>query len=105
MLDGQLVGMASGVPTTDGVIELISMWVAPTARGRGVGDALVHEVERWGCSEGAHTLRLRVADGNRAASELYQRHGFRHTGELGDLMPDGVGRERVMAKQFQPSAG
>lgn len=100
VLDSEPVGMASGVPTDDHVIELLSMWVAPAARGRGVGDALLHAIEREGRNVGAHTLRLRVADGNRAASELYQRNGFQYTGELGDLMPDGVERERVMAKQL-----
>ncbi len=105
MLDDQPVGMASGVPTADdSMIELISMWVAPAARGRGVGDALVDDVEQRGTAMGVRTLRLCVAGGNRAASELYQRKGFRFTGERGDLMPDGAGRERVMAKQLQPSA-
>jgi len=103
LLDDQPVGMASGVPTTDdGVVELISMWVAPTARGRGVGDALVREVERWGRDVGARVLRLDVAEGNRAASGLYQRNGFGYTGEQGELMADGIRRERVMAKQLHP---
>lgn len=105
MIDGQPIGMASAVPAIDDdVIEVWSMWVAPTARGRGAGDALLRELQRWGTGIGAHTMRLRVAETNDAASELYQRNGFRHTGELGDLMPDGVGRELVMAKQIQPSA-
>ena len=104
VLDGQPVGMASGVPTTDdSVVELISMWIAPTARGRGVGDALVKAIEQWARSRGAEVMRLDVADGNRAASQLYQRNGFTFTGELGDLMADGVRRERVMAKSLEPS--
>ncbi|MFF2936275.1 N-acetyltransferase [Streptomyces mirabilis] len=37
---------------------------------------------------------------NRKATALYERHGFRDTGEPGDLLPDGVGRERVMAKSL-----
>ncbi len=102
VLDGVPVGMASGVPAaTHGVTELISMWVAPGARGRGVADALVQAVERWAGTAGARVLRLDVADGNRAASGLYRRHGFDFTGELGDLMPDGVRRERVMVKRLR----
>jgi ribosomal protein S18 acetylase RimI-like enzyme len=102
MIDGCAVGMVSGVPATpfDGVAELISMWVAPTARGRGLGDALVSEVERWARSFGARALRLDVSDGNAFASELYQRHGFSYTGEQGDVMPDGVRHEKVMEKQL-----
>jgi GNAT superfamily N-acetyltransferase len=31
----------------DDVIELISMWVAPFARGHGVGDAAIRRVLAW----------------------------------------------------------
>lgn len=102
-LDRELVGMASGVPSEqEDAVELISMWVSRAARGRGVGDALVAEVERWALRRGARVLRLDVTDGNEAAAGLYLRNGFAFTGELGDLMADGVRRERVMAK---PLAG
>lgn len=97
MLDDHVVGMASGVPTPHAdAVELISMWVAPGARGRGVGDALVRDIERWARTTGARVLRLSVAEGNPQAAGLYQRHGFRFTGEVGGLMPDGVHREQVM---------
>jgi ribosomal protein S18 acetylase RimI-like enzyme len=101
VLDGEPVGMASGVPADDESVELISMWVAPSARGRGVGDALVREVERWARESGARVLRLDVAEDNAAAQALYERRGFALTGELGDLMADGVRRERVMAKALR----
>lgn len=48
MLNEQAEGMASGVPTSqDHVMELMSMWVTPTARGQGAEDVLVGEIERW----------------------------------------------------------
>lgn len=51
LLDGLPVGMASGVPGEGAEnVELISMWVNPTARGKGVGDYLIQAVERWGRS-------------------------------------------------------
>ncbi|RKN22054.1 GNAT family N-acetyltransferase [Micromonospora musae] len=101
MLDGQPVGMASGVPTDrDGVVELISMYVAPVGRGRGLGDHLLRAVEQWARQVGAGTLRLAVVEGNANASALYLRNGFHDTGELGDLMPDGVRREHIMAKRL-----
>lgn len=101
MLDGQAVGMASGVPTDHNeVVELISMYVAPAGRGQGVGDHLVRAVEQWARRVGARTLRLAVVEGNKNASALYQRNGFRDTGELGDLMPDGVRREHIMARSL-----
>jgi len=101
MIDGQPVGMASGVPADqDRVVELISMYVAPLGRGRGVGDHLVRSVEQWARHAGAETLRLAVVEGNRNAWALYQRSGFADTGELGDLMPDGVRREHIMTKRL-----
>lgn len=103
-LDEQPVGMASGVPAdTAAMVELISMWVAPIARGRGVGDALIVEVERWACSVGAATLCLQVAKGNLAAAALYGRHGFRDTGEPPHPMPDGTRCEFAMSKQLTPT--
>lgn len=93
------VGMASGVPGGQpDAAELISMWVSPAARGRGVGDLLIAEIARWAARRGATVLRLSVMPDNRAAAALYERHGFQDTGEPGDLLPDGVRREVVMAK-------
>ncbi len=104
VLDGRPVGMASGVPTDDrGVVELISMWVDPAARGRGVADHLLAAVERWAEQVGADVLKLAVAEGNDAAAAVYRRNGFRLTAELGDLMPDGVRREQIMAKSLGTS--
>ncbi|MGC1210761.1 MAG: GNAT family N-acetyltransferase [Micromonospora sp.] len=103
---GEPAGIASGVPTDDpSVMELISMWVAPTARGRGAGDELLLAVERWARRLGSAVLRLSVAEGNPAATALYHRHGFVYTGELGDLMPDGVRRELVMTKSLHAPVG
>lgn len=97
-LDGAPVGMVTGVPTGDaGVAELISLWVAPPARGHGVADALLAEAVRWAAQRGARTVRLGVAEDNAAATALYVRHGFRHTGEVSGSMSDGVRRELVMA--------
>jgi ribosomal protein S18 acetylase RimI-like enzyme len=101
-LDGQPVAMASGVPTErDGVAEVISMWVGPDARGKGVGDLLLREIEGWALRRGATALRLSVMPGNDPALALYRRNGFQATGEPGDLLPDGVGREEVMAKPLR----
>ena len=100
VLDGEPAGMASGVPAAEGAAELISMWVSPAARGHGVGDRLVQAVARWAGQAGLDALRLAVVPGNENATALYRRNGFRLTGELGDLMPDGVSREHVMAKDL-----
>ena len=105
VLGGRPVGMASGVPATDdGVVELISMWVAPAARGRGVGDRLMAAVEHRARQVHARTVRLAVVPDNGSAIALYRRNGFTDTGRRGDLMPDGVRREHVMAKTLAAPA-
>lgn len=101
LLDGVAVGMVSGVPGEDpDSVELISMWVSPAARGKGVGDCLIRAVERWAAERGARTLRLSVMPDNGRAIALYERNGFADTGELGCLRSDGVTRERVLAKSL-----
>ncbi|MEV0715317.1 GNAT family N-acetyltransferase [Asanoa sp. NPDC050611] len=76
--DGEPVGMASGVPAGDGAaVEVISVWVSPAGRGRGVGDALLADIVRWA---GEATVRLSVKADNAAAVRLYERAGFVHVG-------------------------
>lgn len=79
--DGVPVGMASGIPGPE-VPELISMWVAPAARGQGVGDLLVNAVSDWARATGAVALGLEVVETNTPAVALYRRHGFVETGEV-----------------------
>lgn len=99
VLDGRPVGMAGGVQgAEDGVAELISIWVGAEARGRRVADRLIGAVEEWARRSGARVLKLAVTPDNGPAQALYLRNGFADTGELGDLMPDGVRRKRVMTK-------
>lgn len=102
LLDGRSVGMATGVQgDVEGSVGLISMWVSPEARGRGVGDRLMQAVEQWGLEQGATTLRLAVMPDNEQASALYERHGYADTGELGEPGPDGGPRERILAKRLR----
>jgi ribosomal protein S18 acetylase RimI-like enzyme len=74
------VGMASGVPAGDGAVEVISVWVRPAGRGRGVGDALIGDLVRWAKETGATAVRLSVRSENAAAIRLYERAGFVHIG-------------------------
>ncbi|MFE7559325.1 GNAT family N-acetyltransferase [Kitasatospora sp. NPDC057500] len=99
-VDGEPAAMATGVPA-DGYVELISMWVGPPARGRGVGARLIDAIERWAAGQGFPALRLAVMPHNAHAIALYGRAGYTDTGEPGDLLPDGVSREVVMAKPLQ----
>lgn len=101
LLDGRTVGMAAGLPGNGGTRELRSVWVGPEARGRGVGDQLAAAVEGWARRSGATALRLAVLPGNESAVALYRRNGFLGTDEPGELLADGVTRERVMVKPLR----
>lgn len=77
-LDSELAGMVSATASNvDGDIELISLWVAPAARGSGVGDEAISQVLMWARAEhpDSHVV-LSVKPDNQPACRLYQRHGF-----------------------------
>jgi ribosomal protein S18 acetylase RimI-like enzyme len=70
------------------IVELVSMWVAPEFRGRGVAQSLIEEVVAWGQATGADAVGLGAADGNEAAIAVYERAGFVLTGERAPLPSD-----------------
>ena len=81
-LGGSEAGMVSGADLGDGAAELLSMWVAPFARGCGVGDALVDAVVVWARQMGACRVSLDVFEDNPQALQLYRRHGFTDRGPI-----------------------
>lgn len=76
--DAEPVGIACAwaTPAEPGVTHLISMWVCPAARGRGVGGRLVDAVTGWARERAARRVELEVAAGNDAAVRTYVRAGF-----------------------------
>ncbi len=81
--DGQALGLVAATGEDwrhPGCRQVLSMWVAPTARRRGVGAALLGAVGTWAVEGGARALTLGVAEGNEGARRFYERLGFRPTG-------------------------
>ena len=76
------VGMAVADLDSDrpGVARLFGLWVAPEARGAGLGLALVTAVATWAHERGARSLNLLVVASNAAAIRLYERAGYERTG-------------------------
>lgn len=85
LLDDRPVGVARGVPGENGC-ELRSVWVAPSARGHGVADRLLAEIEAWAVRSGTAMLRLAVYPDNARAVALYERHGYVAHGTAGDQL-------------------
>lgn len=92
-------GMASATAPEDRSVELISMWVAPFARGRGVGDALIEAIISWAAEQAAVRVHLAVFESNARAIALYRRHGFVDAGILDPADP-GLPVERRMIRDL-----
>lgn len=96
--DGEVaVGIVGGVET-QGEYQLISLWVAPTARGVGVAEQLVQAVVDKARAIRHHEVVLSVAPENLPASKLYKRLGFRfldHT-EVLDSHPEVTVQKMVL---------
>jgi ribosomal protein S18 acetylase RimI-like enzyme len=72
------------------VVWLLSMWVDPRARGKGIADGLVAAAIEWARTRQARVVRLDVPKDNAHARALYERNGFRPTGREGIAEPNGV---------------
>ncbi len=81
--DGTPVGTATGVEYEAelGVAHVYAMWVAPDARGAGVGRALLDAVAAWARDRGCDRLVLSVTESNESARRFYATDGFDDTGE------------------------
>ena len=88
--DCALVAEAAGTPSgliwakvdanEPGTVNIFQMWVAPEARSRGVGDALLQAAIHWARQHGAHFAKLGATCGDTPAVRLYQRAGFKEVG-------------------------
>ena len=77
-----------GVYVEDGLADVVSMWVRPGTRGRGVGEALITAAADWSRARGHDGVFLWVTESNTPARKLYERCGFTPTGEAQPLPSD-----------------
>lgn len=68
------------VPEDEDHAFVWGMWVAPEARGRGLGRAILRELLQH-AEQLDRTVLLHVTEGNDGARRLYEAHGFVATGE------------------------
>jgi ribosomal protein S18 acetylase RimI-like enzyme len=94
----ELAGFAIA-EVADGAGYVVTVDVATTWRGRGLGRRLVQELERLAAESGAAAMLLHVHTGNSAAVRLYEALGYVKTGEAKGFYGSGLNAwvyERVL---------
>lgn len=79
---GSVFSPPSGPPMTRARPEMRLLAVAPAARGRGIGTALVRECIRRARRSGSAALTLHTSDVMQMAMRMYERMGFVRAPEL-----------------------
>lgn len=108
--DGTVVGWAALTLVSDrrvycGVAE-VSVYVAPSARGRGVGEMLLRALIDASERGGIWTLQSGVFPENSASLRLHQKCGFREVGRRERLgKRDGVWRDSLLLERRSNVAG
>jgi GNAT superfamily N-acetyltransferase len=72
------IGCAGALLDEERVPNVISVWVDPEERGRGLGVELMRAVVEWAHGRGHRRLSLWVTEGNGAALRLYRKLILRH---------------------------
>jgi putative acetyltransferase len=88
--DGAAVLGTIALARKDSYGEVKSMFVDPSARGRGVARALLRHVEGVARDMGLPVLRLETGNLLAAAMALYTAQGFRPCGAFGDYVVNGT---------------
>jgi putative acetyltransferase len=77
--NGILLGGAGIFPTEglpDGVCELVKMYLAKEARGKGLGQKMISHVMEWAKDNGYHTVYLETMPELSKAVKVYEQFGF-----------------------------
>lgn len=87
---------ASAAPTG----QLVSVWIDPRQRGRGLARRLVEHCADWAAGRGAASLLLTVTSNNQAAIRLYERLGFEATDRIHPYRNDPALHEVEMVRSL-----
>jgi [ribosomal protein S18]-alanine N-acetyltransferase len=96
-------GMVLGRVTEDQA-EVLTLAVAPAARRRGIGPALLAAAMQEAAARGAVSLFLEVSGANDAARAIYARAGFADVGRRRRYYADGTDALVMRAALISPSA-
>jgi GNAT superfamily N-acetyltransferase len=95
--DGRsLLGLVTCLPlgADPARLDLVGMWVAPSARRHGGGRRLVEAVLDWAATTGASAVDLWVMRSNGGAQAFYERLGFTPTDDV-EVAPDDPCRDEL----------
>jgi DNA-binding MarR family transcriptional regulator/GNAT superfamily N-acetyltransferase len=82
--DGRPVGCGLWTHLEPDVAEVRHLWVAPEARGLGLGRLLLERLEEGAAADGVTTIRLGTHTALTEAITLYRRSGYRETANYSD---------------------
>jgi L-amino acid N-acyltransferase YncA len=108
--EGKVVGWAALMPTSSrpcyrGVVEH-SVYVAGTARGRGVGRTLMEALIAGADAGGLWTIQTSIFPENEASRALHEAVGFRVVGRRERIAQlDGVWRDTILLERRSPRWG
>jgi putative acetyltransferase len=88
--DGKALGCMALVRTGPDKGELKRCFVAATARGQGVGGALLLRAEKAAREDGLRAIQLETGNLNHAALRLYRGSGYHDRGPFGNYPDNGV---------------
>jgi ribosomal protein S18 acetylase RimI-like enzyme len=80
------------------VAEVISVWVAPEARRRGLARRLLDAATAWAAERGTSRQRLWVTETNLRAQSLYLGNGYTKTGVMQPLPSNPTLQEYEMVR-------
>lgn len=86
--EGEVVGYVLGCSEDDSG-HVISIAVSHRFRKRGIGRALMMELEKKMAEKGIRKVRLEVSASNEVARKMYNSLGYREIGILRRYYPDG----------------
>lgn len=81
----EIIGTGA-LKTADDYGEIKSMFVVEEARGKGVADAILRQIEDQAREENLPILRLETGDALAAALKLYVRNGYKTCDAFGPYM-------------------
>jgi putative acetyltransferase len=86
--DGVALGTAAIVDRGDGSAEIKRMFVTDTARGLGIGRALLAAIEAHARAADISLVQLETGLPQAAAIALYERSGYQHIPRFGQYVND-----------------